>query len=143
MSLTLSDAFSSDRLSAVTRTRKALAAFWIFGGVMHFVIPRRYEATVPPQTPMSAKQAVAISGVAEIGLGLAVLEERTLPVARWGILALLAAVYPANIFMAVNPKAAGAAHIPRWALWARLPFQFLFAWHAWEGTKPAGGADPR
>jgi uncharacterized membrane protein len=127
----------------VTRTRKALAAFWIFGGIMHFVIPRRYAKTVPPQVPMSAEQAVAISGVAEIGLGLAVLEERTLPMARWGILSLLAAVYPANIYMAIDPEATGAKDIPRWALWARLPMQFLFAWHAWKGTEPAGGADPR
>jgi uncharacterized membrane protein len=120
----------------VTRTRKALAAFWIFGGVMHFVIPRKYEATVPPQSPIPPKEAVAISGVAEIACGLAVLEDRTLPAARWSILALLAAVYPANIFMAVAPEKAGAADIPRWLLWVRLPFQFLFAWHAWKGTEP-------
>jgi uncharacterized membrane protein len=127
----------------VSRTRKALAGFWIFGGIMHFVIPRSYEKTVPPQVPMTPKQAVAISGVAEIGLGLAVLEERTLPVARWGILALLAAVYPANIYMALKPEATGVKDVPRQLLWARLPLQFLFAWHAWKGTEPAGGADPR
>jgi uncharacterized membrane protein len=114
----------------------ALAGFWMFAGVMHFVIPGRYAGTVPPQVPMSAESAVAISGVAEFALGVAVLFDRTLPVARWGILALLAAVYPANIYMALDPAATGVRDVPRVLLWARLPVQFLFAWHAWKGTEP-------
>lgn len=118
-------------------TRKALAGFWIFAGVMHFVIPRRYESTVPPSSPVPPREAVAISGVAEIAGGLAVLDDRTLPAARWGLLALLAAVYPANVHMALNPdQVSGLKDVPRWLLWARLPMQALFGWWVWRGTEP-------
>jgi len=44
----------------------------------------------------------------------------------------LAAVYPANIHMAVNAK--DFERIPAPALWARLPVQFLFGWLTWRGT---------
>ena len=121
----------------MTNTRKALAGFWIFAGIMHFVIPRSYQGIVPPQSPIPPKEAVAISGVAEIACGLMVLEDRTLPLARWSILALLLAVFPANIYMAVDPEGAHATHIPRALLWGRLPLQFLFAWFSWKGTEPA------
>jgi uncharacterized membrane protein len=122
-------------------TRKVLAGFWMFGGIMHFVIPRTYQAIVPPQVPMSAADAVAISGVAEFACGVAVLNDRTLPAARWGILALLVAVFPANIYMAVDPEGAHAKHIPRILLWGRLPLQALLGWWAWKGTEPRETAE--
>lgn len=119
--------------------RKALAGFWIFAGVMHFVVPRRYASIVPPSSPVPPRQAVAISGVAEIAGGLAVLGDRTLPAARWGLLAVLATVYPANVHMAVRPEQVPGLdlkQIPRWLLWARLPLQPLFAWWVWRATDP-------
>lgn len=118
--------------------RKALAGFWIFAGILHFAIPRRYEATVPSYSPVPPKEAVAISGAAEIAGGLAVLDDRTLPAARWGLLALLAAVFPANLHMAMSPGEVPGLdldRIPRWLLWARLPVQGLFAWWVWRGTE--------
>jgi uncharacterized membrane protein len=113
--------------------RVATAAFWIVAGVMHFVIPRQYEGIVPPRITRWRKQCVVVSGVAEIAGGIAVLPERTRRGARWWLLALLAAVYPANIHMAVNSKE--FARIPPAALWARLPVQFLFGWMTWRGTE--------
>lgn len=113
--------------------RVGTGIFWIFAGVMHFVIPRQYQAIVPPSIARWKRECVVVSGVAEIAGGLAVLPESTRRGARWWLLATLAAVYPANIHMAVNSK--DFANIPAAALWARLPVQFLFGWVTWRGTR--------
>ena len=100
---------------------------------MHFLRPRPYEAITPP--PFPKKESVAISGVAEIAGGLAVLHPTTRRAGRWGLIALLLAVFPANVWMAVSPeKIPGASKIPRWALWARLPLQPLAMLWVWRAT---------
>jgi uncharacterized membrane protein len=70
---------------------------------------------------------VLASGVAEAVGGAGLLLPRTRRAAGWWLLATLAAVFPANLHMAVHPER--YAKIPRWALLARLPFQLVFA--AW------------
>ena len=75
-------------------SRAALAALFSAAGTLHFVRPRPYEAIVPPPFP---KESVAISGVAEIAGGLALLHPATRRAGRWGLLALLLAVFPANV----------------------------------------------
>jgi uncharacterized membrane protein len=122
----------------VTRSQKALAGFFVFAGTMHFVIPKRYEAIVPPYIPMSPKSAVEISGVAEIAGGLAVVPRRTRSFAGWWLIALLAAVFPANVHMAVGPEqieGLDTDRLPRWLLWARLPLQPLAMLWAWRATR--------
>ncbi|HYP48784.1 MAG TPA: hypothetical protein VEQ61_09135 [Thermoleophilaceae bacterium] len=111
---------------------RPVAAFWIVAGALHFVIPRQYEAIVPPSLKRWKRELVALSGVAELAGGLAVLPERSRRGARWWLLATLAAVYPANIDMALHPER--FPKIPRAALWARLPLQGLCAWWTWRGT---------
>jgi uncharacterized membrane protein len=113
--------------------RVGTAIFWIVGGTLHFVFPRQYEAIVPPRIARWRRELVVVSGVAELAGGLAVLPERTRRAARWWLLATLAAVYPANVHMAIN--SADFARIPPAALWARLPLQFLFGWMTWRGTR--------
>ena len=113
--------------------RIAAAVFWVFAGAMHFVIPRQYEAIVPPRLARWKKELVVVSGVAEIAGGIAVLPDQTRRGARWWLLATLLAVYPANIHMAVNSKE--FPKIPAAALWARLPVQGLFALLTWRGTR--------
>jgi uncharacterized membrane protein len=118
------------------RSRLALAAFFSFSGLLHFAIPRSYEAMVPPGIP--AREAVAVSGMAEIVGGLAVLHPRSRRLSRWWLLALLIAVFPANIHMAVNPeqiKGLDLKKVPRWALWARLPLQPLAMLWVWRATR--------
>src|SRR4051812_34380654 len=118
-------------------SQKALAGFFAFAGAMHFVIPRSYEAIMPPTLPR-AREAVVLSGLAEIVGGAAVLPRRTRRVARWWLLALLFAVFPANIHMAVNPeqvKGLDLKRVPRWALWARLPLQSLAMVWVWQATR--------
>jgi len=113
--------------------RLLAATFWIVAGTMHFVIPRQYEAIVPPSLASRRREIVAISGLAEIAGGVAVLPARTRRGARWWLLATLVAVYPANIQMALHPER--FPKIPAPALWARLPFQGVFGWLTWRGTK--------
>jgi uncharacterized membrane protein len=122
----------------MTTSQRALAAFFTFTGVMHFVIPKRYEATVPEYVPISARDAVVYSGYAEIAGALAVIPPATRRVARWWLLGLLTAVFPANVHMAVNPeqiRGLDLDRVPRWALWARLPLQPLMAYWVWRATK--------
>jgi uncharacterized membrane protein len=120
----------------VNRSRLALAAFFNLTGILHFVIPRSYEAMVPE--PVPAREAVAVSGVAEILGGLALLHPASRRFGRWWLLALLIAVFPANAHMAVNPeqiKGLDLNKIPRWALWARLPLQPLAMLWVWRATR--------
>ncbi|HEX6117579.1 MAG TPA: hypothetical protein VFY99_10795 [Solirubrobacterales bacterium] len=118
------------------RSQIALAGFWIFAGVMHFVVPRRYEAIMPKYIPYH-RECVQASGVAEIVGGLAVFSPRTRnPFARWWILGVLAAVFPANVWMATNTdEVEGAEGIPKPLLWLRLPIQPLLALWAWRATE--------
>ena len=120
----------------MSASQRALAIFWIFAGVMHFVIPKRYESIMPKYLPRH-REAVQVSGVAEIVGGLAVLSPSTRrPFARWWLLGVLVAVFPANIWMATNPEEVkGAEDIPRWLLWARLPLQPLCALWVWRATE--------
>lgn len=122
----------------MNRSRLTLAAFFSFTGTMHFVIPRGFEAIVPPAIADHKREVVAVSGVAEILGGLAVLHPRARGLGRWWLLALLLAVFPANVHMAVSPeqvKGLDLEKIPRWALWARLPLQPLAMLWVWRATR--------
>jgi uncharacterized membrane protein len=121
----------------MTTSQRLLTVFWLAAGINHFVNPKIYESIMPDYLP-AHRELVLWSGVAEIVAGLAVIPERTRnPFARWWILGVLAAVFPANVNMTIHPDR--YPEIPQVALWARLPVQFLFAWWAWRATaKPAG-----
>lgn len=110
-----------------------LGAFFIGAGVNHFVMPKAYESIVPPSMSEHAGGLVAISGIAEVAGGVGVLTPRTRRLAGVGLIALLAAVFPANLHMARNPQQ--YRRIPRWALYARLPLQPLMMRWAWRATR--------
>lgn len=115
----------------LTLSQALLGMFFITAGVGHFVAPKFYEAIVPEALP-NKKEIVQVSGVAEVAGGIGVLSRRTRGLAGKGLIALLLAVYPANINMAVNPKRFN--RFPAWALWARLPLQFLAIAWVWGAT---------
>ena len=115
-----------------TRAQRLIGLLFIGAGVNHFVLPRPYQQIVPPSLGDPAR-LVAISGVAEIAGGVGVLLAPTRRLAGAGLLALLVAVFPANIYMARNP--ARFARIPGWALYARLPLQPLLMWWVWRATR--------
>jgi len=119
-------------------SRAALAAFFAFTGAMHFLRPRFFEAIVPPAIEEQKQEVVAISGAAEIAGAALVLAPASRRLGRWWLLALLLAVFPANIHMAVNPeqiKGLDMRKFPRWALWARLPLQPLAMIWVWRATR--------
>jgi uncharacterized membrane protein len=113
-------------------SRRLLAAFFVVAGVNHFVNPRYYEAIVPPSLKDDRARVVQISGLAELAGGLGVLIPSMRRLSGLGLIALLAAVFPANLYMASEPER--FKKIPRWALYARLPLQPLMMLWAWRAT---------
>jgi uncharacterized membrane protein len=108
---------------------------WLFGilfvaaGVNHFVKPDFYVKIMPPYLPWHL-ELVYISGMCEAALGLLLLIPRTTVLAAWGLIALLIAVFPANIHMALHPH--DYPNIAEALLWARLPLQgVLILWAFW------------
>ncbi len=117
----------------MSRSRTLLSGFFIGAGVNHFIMPRTYQAIVPPSMREGAARLVTISGAAEIAGGVGVLLPQTRRLAGLGLIALLGAVFPANLHMARNPDQ--YRRIPRWALYARLPLQPLMMRWTWRATR--------
>jgi uncharacterized membrane protein len=108
--------------------RRLFGPVFIFAGIMHFVIPRAYESIVPDYLP-AHRALVYASGVAEVAGGAGVLHPRTRRIGSWWSIATLAAVFPANIHMALHPERYRGIPGGRPALIARLPLQAAFiAW---------------
>jgi uncharacterized membrane protein len=99
---------------------------FIAAGTLHFVRPAMYQQIVPPQLGHQAL-LVGISGAAEIAGGLGLLVAPARRAAGFGLIALLLAVWPANIYMAFDANHF-AAVAPGWALWARVPIQVVLIW---------------
>lgn len=114
-------------------SRGLLGAFFLAAGVNHFRNPRFYEAIVPPSLQEQRTLVVQASGVAEIAGGLGVLLPATRRLSGLGLIALLAAVFPANLHMAREPE--HFKKVPRWALYARLPLQPLMMLWAWRASQ--------
>ena len=111
--------------------RWLLAAFFLAAGINHFRVPMHYVAMIPPWMPWPYTLN-ALAGVFEI-LGALGLLFRTLRIAAgWGLIALLVAVFPANLHVALMGDTAGFSSYSPVILWLRLPFQaVLVAWVAW------------
>jgi uncharacterized membrane protein len=121
----------------VRTSQRLLAGFFVLAGTMHFARPRYYRAIMPPYVPRH-REAVIVSGVAEIVGGAAVVSPRTRRFGGLWLIGLLAAVFPANVHMAVNPEQVRGLDLdrmPLWALWARLPLQPLMMLWAWRATR--------
>ena len=109
--------------------RILLALFFIGAGVNHFVRTGFYLRMMPPCVPFHLAMVQA-SGVAEIGLGMVLLIPATTAVGAWGLIALLVAVFPANLQMALHPET--FPEFSSRALWLRLPLQgAMIAWALW------------
>ena len=92
-----------------------LAILMVFAGVMHLVRPGFFLKIMPPYLPFHL-ELVYLSGVIEIGLGICLLIPRCTRYAAWGIVALLIAVFPANIYLYQNQEivpASSTAHLLR------------------------------
>jgi uncharacterized membrane protein len=119
-----------------TAARIAAAVFFTAAGLNHFRNPRFYREIIPPFFGNPAP-LVIVSGIAEIARGLGLLVESTRRLAGWGLIALLIAVFPANVFMSIAPEKIPDMHFPLWALWLRLPLQAVFiAWIWFSSLSP-------
>ena len=111
-----------------------LCVFFVAAGLNHFINPALYLKIMPPYLPWHLF-LVYLSGFFEVALGLLLLVPAFSRAAAWGLIALLIAVFPANIQMAINPGL--YPDISPLALWLRLPLQAVFiAWAFWY-TRPA------
>jgi uncharacterized membrane protein len=109
-----------------------LAIAFIAAGVNHFVNPAFYLKIMPPVLP-APLFLIYLSGFFQIALGVALLIPKYTRLAAWGIVALLIAVFPANIYMAMNAEL--FSEYNRTLLYLRLPVQFVFIWWAFYYTK--------
>lgn len=114
-----------------------LGVFMIFAGINHFLNPEFYMQIMPPYIP-AHKLMVDLSGVAEIVLGVGLLIPAPIVsrLSAWGIIALLIAVFPANIYVYQNhqeifPEVDPLLHL------IRLPLQgLLILWAFWYTRPP-------
>lgn len=130
----------------MTRTKKillfAMAALYIFSGYNHLANPEFYVHMMPPSLP-EPEWLNVLSGLAEIVLGVFLLEPKLRAFAAWGIIALLIAVFPANVYMATaNLGVDGPGTGAGIGNWLRLPFQALFIAWAWWYTRPEASEHP-
>ena len=110
-----------------------MGVLFIVAGTMHFVKPEFYVKIMPPYLPWHY-ELVLISGAFEILGGIGLLIPSLSVAAAWGLIALLIAVFPANVHMAIHPEQ--YPQFPPATLWARLPLQgVLIAWAYWFTRK--------
>ena len=112
-----------------TLTRYLLGVLFIIAGINHFVHTAFYLSIMPPYLPWHL-ELVYISGVAEASLGAMMLVRRWAVCAGWGLIALMVAVFPANLHMTIHPDLYPS--LSKLGLWLRLPLQgLLIAWAYW------------
>lgn len=116
-------------------TKIIFGLLFVAAGANHFVNPKFYLDIMPPYLPWHYA-LVILSGIAEVLLGIGLLIPQTSTYAAWGLILLLIAVFPANLYMAMNPELFPT--IPTFALWLRLPLQgLLILWAYWYTTGAA------
>ena len=108
-----------------------MSVLYMAAGFNHFRNPVMYRKIMPPWLPWHA-ELVVISGVLEILLGLLLLFPATRPWAAWGIIALLLAVFPANVHMMLQYM--NRQHPYLWVAVLRLPLQLVLIWWAYQYT---------
>lgn len=116
-----------------------MGPLYVVAGVLHFVVPELYVQIVPPVLP-APLALVYLSGIAEIAVGVGVLLPRTRRYAAWATVAVLLAVFPANVYMATHGVVVeglpGGGDPSGFVRWGRLPLQgVLILWALWY-TQP-------
>ncbi|MEM6336554.1 MAG: DoxX family protein [Bacteroidota bacterium] len=107
-----------------------LAILFVAAGVYHFVNPAFYVRIMPDFLP-AHETMVWLSGVFEILGGIGLLVPATRTFAAWGLIAMLLVFLLVHVPMALNPAAYG---VPAWALWLRIPLQFVLIWWIWRAA---------
>ncbi len=114
--------------------RVATGLAFILTGFSHFIIPEKFMEMMPPFLPVPMI-LIYISGCFEILGGLGLIIQRQKYLAGIGLILLLLAVFPANIFVAVNNvQLGGFMNYPVYQ-WLRLPMQGVLMWWIWWGAE--------
>ncbi len=111
-----------------------MGAAYIYVGIRHFIDPNFFLAIMPDYLPYHL-EAVYISGLFEILFGGMLCFKKSRWLAGWGLILLLIAVFPANVYLAQNEAAQQALNISQTMAFIRLPFQALFLALAYWHTK--------
>ena len=122
----------------------AMAVFYTYAGFNHLLNPDVYVAIIPPGLPGPEWLNVG-SGLAEIVLGVFILEPRVRVFAAWGLIALLIAIFPANVYVALENVGISSGEPGTgagWLNWVRLPLQALLVLWAWWYTRPDSDSGP-
>ena len=109
-----------------------MSLFYIFAGIKHFTNTGWYLKIMPPYLSFH-KELIYLSGAFEIILGIMLIFNITRVYAGWGLILLLIAVFPANIYLAQTNGS--VMNISPAIAWGRLPFQALFIAIAYWHTK--------
>lgn len=104
--------------------RLIYGAAYLSAGVMHFTREEGFRKIIPPFLPFR-KAAVIITGVIEIYFGIALLVKRPTAMLKKMMQLFLVAVFPANVYMAVNNVELNGKQLSKPALWGRLPLQWV------------------
>lgn len=104
---------------------------YVLAGTNHFRVPRIYMKMIPSVLP-APKTLNTVSGLAEIILGILLCIPVVSSFAAWGIIVLLIAIFPANVYMYTNEKA--AMGLPKWVRLVRLPLQLALIYWAYSYT---------
>ncbi len=118
--------------------RVSLAAMFMFTGASHFSSLKHDMAAMIPPPFTGALWVIYATGILEIAGGLGLLLTRWRKRAAWGLVALLVAVLPANIYAALSGVAIGGH--PPFALWWRVPLQLLWIGLLWWSSIRASNA---
>lgn len=103
-----------------------MAGLYFLAGVNHFIMPKFYKSIIPPYLPFHDAINI-ISGLAEIVLAVMLIIPQFKIWGAWGIIALLIAVFPANVYHYQKTKI-------MWIAYIRLPLQAVFIYWAWTHT---------
>jgi uncharacterized membrane protein len=102
-----------------------IAICYVLIGFSHFINPTFFINIMPPNLPYHL-ELVYLSGFFEISLGALLVFNKTRKLAAWGLILLLIAVFPANIYLAQSTEAQEALEISETMAIVRLPFQLVF-----------------
>lgn len=117
----------------ITLSIALIALLFATSGVLHLVKPQPFVSIMPPWLPASLA-LVIISGLFEIAGAAGIVLPATRVAAGWGLIALLVAVFPANVQMLLNARAAHASALWIAGLLARLPLQVLLVIWVYRST---------
>jgi|TARA_B100000902_G_scaffold22218_1_gene26796 uncharacterized membrane protein len=112
-----------------------MSILYIIIGIKHFITTEIFVSIIPPFLPLK-EEIVFISGLIEIILGLCLLSNKTRKIGALGIIFLLIAVFPANIYLYLSDTPRDILQITKQQALIRMPFQIpliiLSYWHSRE-----------